>query len=71
LIPFSNFSNNICYNEFSIENGIYYFSPFSLLFYPKVLQRIPLVGLEETEASFSPSGNKDKRGNTWQHRGVK
>jgi hypothetical protein len=44
---------------------------FPFLFYSTVLQHIPLVGFEETEALFSPSANKDKEGNTWQRRGVK
>jgi hypothetical protein len=57
--------------NFQLKMGFIILALFPLLFYPMVLQHIPLVGLEETEASFSPSGNKDKGGNTWQHRRVK
>jgi hypothetical protein len=57
--------------NFELKMGSIILALFPLLFNPTVLQHIPLVGLEETEASFSPSGNKDKGGNTWQNRGVK
>jgi hypothetical protein len=57
--------------NFELKMGFIIFAIFPLLFYPTVLQHIPFAGLEETEASFPPSGSKVKGGNTWQHSGVK